>query len=157
MINAIFACDSSYGIGNNNKIPWPKHKKDLEYFKSRTLNQTVVMGRKTCESLPFKLSNRKSVVLTRTKSFTSDKVDIVLNNIDELKYKYKSFWIIGGANILHRFIKDVYCLHLTKMQKEYDCDTFINKNLIDLYMRHNASVKLDNKTTVEIYGKRIFK
>ena len=156
MINAILACDYKYGIGKKGNIPWPKHKKDLSYFKKRTLNQTVVMGRKTCESLPFKLPNRKSIVLTRSPSFASDKADSVFTCKDKLKEKYKSFWVIGGSEIFNAFISDIYCLHLTIMLEAYNCDRFINKNLINTFMQHNASIRLDEKATVQVYGKRIF-
>ena len=51
-IKMIIATDCIFGIGKDNKLPWDCPE-DLKYFKEQTLNDCVVMGRKTYESLPF--------------------------------------------------------------------------------------------------------
>ena len=67
IIKLIWAQDSSGGIGINNKLPW-HFSEDLQKFKSLTLNSTIVMGRKTWESLKIKpLPKRKNIVLSSKK------------------------------------------------------------------------------------------
>ena len=68
IIKLIWAQDSSGGIGINNKLPW-HFSEDLQKFKSLTLNSTIVMGRKTWESLKIKpLPKRKNIVLSSKKN-----------------------------------------------------------------------------------------
>ena len=67
IIKLIWAQDFSSGIGINNKLPWC-FSEDLQKFKSLTLNSTIVMGRKTWESLKIKpLPKRKNIVLSSKK------------------------------------------------------------------------------------------
>ena len=69
MISAIFAMDENYGIGLNGSLPWPKNSKDFRWFKSNTINSTVVMGRNTWDDpmMPKPLPNRKNIVITSRK------------------------------------------------------------------------------------------
>ena len=65
-IHLIWAQDGNGGIGKNGKLPWHVSE-DLKNFKKITLNSTVIMGRKTWESLPVKpLPNRENIVLSKT-------------------------------------------------------------------------------------------
>ena len=52
MIKAIMAVDEKGGISKGHSMPWPKNSIDLKLFKENTINNVVVMGRKTCED-PF--------------------------------------------------------------------------------------------------------
>ena len=66
-IHLIWAQDTNGGIGKNGKLPW-HISEDLKKFKSLTYNSTVIMGRKTWDSLPIKpLPNRRNFVLSRQK------------------------------------------------------------------------------------------
>jgi dihydrofolate reductase len=65
----ILAMDENNLIGSNNDLPW-RLPADLIYFKQKTINKTILMGRKTCESLPFLLPKRRNVVLTRNINFS---------------------------------------------------------------------------------------
>ena len=60
----IFACDENGAIGKDGDLPW-RQSTDLQHFKRTTLNKTVVMGRKTWESLAEPFPNRRNVVMTR--------------------------------------------------------------------------------------------
>ena len=60
MISIIVACDKNNLIGNDNKIPWYLPN-DLKYFKKITTGNTVVMGRKTFESIGKPLSDRNII------------------------------------------------------------------------------------------------
>ena len=66
-IHLIWAQDQNGGIGQNGKLPW-HISEDLKNFKSLTINSTIIMGRKTWDSLPIKpLPNRKNIILSRKK------------------------------------------------------------------------------------------
>jgi dihydrofolate reductase len=86
MINIILACDKNYAIGKDNDLIY-HFKEDLTRFKELTNNQTIVMGRKTFESLPKKLPNRKHVVLSRDKNYKVDDDVILIHDIEEKHIK----------------------------------------------------------------------
>ena len=67
MIKAIMAVDSLGGVSKGITLPWPKNEKDLNWFKKNTLNQVVIMGRKTWEDsmMPKPLKFRVNVVVTK--------------------------------------------------------------------------------------------
>ena len=72
-LSCIFACDESYGIGKNNELPW-SIPDDLKYFKEITKGATVIMGRKTYDSLPNSvkpLPDRQNIVLTNNQNLIS--------------------------------------------------------------------------------------
>jgi dihydrofolate reductase len=68
MISLIFAMDQNRLIGRENGLPWYLPA-DLKYFKQVTSGKTVIMGRKTYESIGKPLSNRTNFVLTTQKDF----------------------------------------------------------------------------------------
>lgn len=125
-INMIVAVDSNGGIGKDNKLLW-HIPGDLKRFKEITTGKTVVMGRKTFESLPFKdgLPNRKNIVLSRTPKESTENVtyindiNIILNNDSE-----EEIFIIGGAEIYKIFMPYCNKLYLTQVFAETDADTF---------------------------------
>ena len=96
MRSLIAAVNANWVIGKNNKIPW-HYAEDLKRFKRLTLNQTVIMGRNTFESMGSKaLVQRRNIVITRqnlpaVESFTS--VAAALAQADG------NIWFIGGAAI----------------------------------------------------------
>lgn len=160
MINAIFAHDSSYGIGKNGALPWPHNSADMKWFSENTKNGVVIMGRKTWESLgSMRLKNRVNIVLTRNIESVVGNPDMVLCaqgdalyetiiNITE-NYASKKLWIIGGAELYKQTIP--YCDHLyiTAFKQQYDCDTFIDKSLIKPFTQ--ASVKETDDCTFSIW------
>lgn len=85
-------------IGVDNGLPW-KLKDDLKFFREYTLNQNVLMGRKTFESLPGKLPNRNNIVLTRNSVNIIPDVDMVYSLPDVLKKYRDDIICIGGGEI----------------------------------------------------------
>ena len=67
-------------IGINNKLPW-KLKKDLQHFNSYTIDQAIIMGRKTYESIGRPLPNRKNIVISS--SLRSSEHIQIATNLDE--------------------------------------------------------------------------
>ena len=65
MFTMIFACDMEGAIGKDGDLPW-RQSSDLQHFKQVTMSKTIVMGRKTWDSLPKALPGRRNIVMSRT-------------------------------------------------------------------------------------------
>jgi dihydrofolate reductase len=97
-VGLIWAQSASGVIGRDGDIPW-RVPEDLSRFKELTLGHTVVMGRRTWESLPARvrpLPGRKNVVLTRQADYMAEGADVVTSIEDALS---DDVWVIGGAEV----------------------------------------------------------
>ncbi|MBK9290535.1 MAG: dihydrofolate reductase [Bacteroidetes bacterium] len=112
-------------IGKGNKLPWHLPS-DLKRFKSLTLGHTVVMGRKTFESLPNgPLPGRHNVVLTRKQIAPADNLSVVHSAEEVLKLAgTNTLYIIGGGEVYHQFLPLVCRLELTVIDADFEGDTF---------------------------------
>lgn len=103
-------------------------KEDMKYFKDITLNHIVVMGRKTFESLPGLLKNRKNVVITRNKNINFPNEVEVYSSIEEFMEYYKDYqeeiFIIGGASIYRQFLDFCDKLYLTEVHETRSADVY---------------------------------
>ena len=98
------------------------NKEDLQYFRKVTEGHTVVMGRKTYESIGKPLPNRRNIVLTHR-----DIEGIETNtNIDSIIKigKKEDIFIIGGEKIYSIFLPFADKLYLTEIDDEKDCDRY---------------------------------
>lgn len=135
MIRAILACDDNWGIGKNGTLPWPHNSADLKWFKQMTTDTTVVMGRKTWDSLPVKpLPNRRHIVISQT-AFTEFGPDVTRMYLDYFKKYHMNFGtpmfnIIGGAQLVTSCLDIIDELWLSRIAGEFDCDVFLPKDLI---------------------------
>ena len=125
MINIIVAMDKNRVIGKNNQLPW--HISDeLKNFKKFTTGNTILMGRKTFESIGRPLPNRNNVVIS-TSLQPTEGID-VCKNIEEGITKAKSYekdiFIIGGAQIYKQMLPLVEKMYISYIKKEYDGDVF---------------------------------
>lgn len=136
MLSIIAAVNESYIIGKDNKLPW-HIPDDLKRFKKLTTGKTIVMGRKTFESLPGVLPNRKHIIITENMNYTydNDNVEIVHNIKDILKYKdcKDEIFIIGGGKIYAEFLPYCEKLYLTKVHSNQIGDTYFPKFDINNY------------------------
>lgn len=126
----IAAIGANNEIGKNNKLIWYLPE-DLKFFKEKTMNKVIVMGRKTFESLPKILPNRKHVVLSRGNNNFPDEVT-VFNCVDDVLNYYKNtdedIFIIGGEQIYKAFLGVADEMYLTEIdQTDKDADAFFPK------------------------------
>jgi len=127
MLSIIVAKANNGVIGGDNKLLW-HISKDLRRFKEITTGHTIIMGRKTFESLPKVLPNRKHIVITRNKNFKvdSDMVDIV-NDISAVLVKFKNSkeeaFVIGGGEIYKALLPHCKKIYLTRVYKDFEGDT----------------------------------
>ena len=130
-LSCIFACDESYGIGKDNKLPW-QIPDDLKHFKELTIGKTVIMGRKTFDSLPDSvkpLPDRTNIVITSNQQLIQSN-NMLYKSLDEVERIIKSnknihFFIIGGSEIYKKFWDHYDDIHITQIYRKYDCDTFV--------------------------------
>lgn len=148
---AIACIDKNNGIGKNDKllISIPE---DMRFFRETTSNSVIIMGRKTLFSFKNKepLKNRINIVFTKNDSLKNEYMDFdniffvknesELNNILD-KYKDKKVFIIGGASIYNKFIDKCDEVLITRVDKEFDADTFF-PNLEDY------GFKIKNKSEI---------
>lgn len=134
MIRAILACDENWGIGKDGDLPWPKNSADLRWFKKCTEGSTVVMGRKTWESLPIKpLPNRNNIVVSKDVKNISAEHVIHPNDIKlSLMIQSMPIWIIGGAQLIESCLPIIDEIWLSRISGNYNCDTYLPRDLIEL-------------------------
>jgi dihydrofolate reductase len=126
MISIIVAVSEDWGIGKNNELLW-HISEDLKRFKRLTSGNTVIMGKKTWESLPRRpLSGRKNIVLTDNpqesigNSVTAYSLDDALSKCvhDE------EVFIIGGGSIYRQFMPIADRLFITHVHKNAPADVY---------------------------------
>lgn len=147
-MNMIVAADANWGIGNKGNL-LVKIPEDMARFKKLTLGGTVIMGRKTFESLPDKkpLQGRHNIVLSRDSFYGKDDVGLTfVNSVNTLFNLYKndsSVFVIGGAEIYKSFIGVVDKIYVTRIHKEFEADTFfpINLGAISGFMHKSSETK----------------
>lgn len=121
MISLIVAYARNQVIGKDGVMPWHLPA-DLKHVKELTTGKTIVMGRKTFESLGRPLPNRRNVVLTRNQDFQPDGVDVVHTKQEVLALG--DVIIFGGSEIYNQFLDVVDRLYITEIDLETDGDTF---------------------------------
>jgi dihydrofolate reductase len=123
----ILAATKSGGIGYKNGLPWKKIKGDLARFKQLTDKFPVIMGRNTWDSLPIKpLPNRINIVVT-SNPFEHEGVTCVDSIMDHTDF----YWLIGGAKLVEASWDYINEVHLTLVNKEHECDTFVDLNILE--------------------------
>ena len=123
----IVAADKNWAIGKDNDLLCHLPG-DLKYFKERTTGKTVVMGRKTLESLPGgkPLPKRTNIVLTRDENFEKEGC-IILHSIEELleKYGQEDVMVMGGAEIYTKLLPYCDTCYITEIDKVFEADKYI--------------------------------
>lgn len=119
----------NFVIGVNNSLPW-KLPEDLKHFKNLTLGKSLVMGRKTFESIGRPLPGRENIVVTRQDSyFIKEGVKITNSIEDAIKIAQGEIFIAGGAQIYKEALDLglVNIIYLTLIQKDFLGDTYFPK------------------------------
>jgi dihydrofolate reductase len=123
-INIVVAIAANNAIGKNNKLLWHLPK-DLKHFKELTTGHTVIMGRKTFDSVGKPLPNRRNIVVTR-QNIQIDGCEVV-NSLEaalELAKGEAELDIIGGAEIYKQAMPLTNYVYLTIVHQDFDADTF---------------------------------
>ena len=105
---AIVAVDARWGIGRDNGLLF-HISDDLKRFRALTEGKTVLMGRKTLQSLPGGkgLPRRRNVVLTGDKDFQAENAEIVHSAAEAVWVAGEDAWVIGGESVYRQMLP--YC------------------------------------------------
>jgi dihydrofolate reductase len=126
MISIIVAVSEDLGIGKNNELLWHLSE-DLRRFKKLTLGKTVIMGKKTWESLPKRpLPGRKNIVLTDVPgeridySVTAYSIEDALSKCE----KGEEVFVIGGGKVYRQFMSIADRLYITHVHRKAEADIY---------------------------------
>jgi dihydrofolate reductase len=126
MVSIIVAIAENYAIGKDNDLLW-HIPGDLKRFKQLTTGHTVVMGKRTFESLPRRpLPNRRNIVITDVPGEKIEGCEMaysVKDALDLCRPEEENF-IIGGASVYRQFLPMADRLYLTVVHKSFDGDVF---------------------------------
>lgn len=125
-VTLVAAMDENCGIGRNGKLPWDI-KSDMGHFKALTSGEgkTVIMGRKTRESIGKDLPGRHNVIMSRDHMGGLETTATWVRNVqDALLASEDDVYVIGGAEIYEQFMPLADRLVLTQIPGTYGCDTF---------------------------------
>ncbi len=136
-------------IGNNNKLIW-KLSNDLKRFRNLTTNHSVIMGRKTFESLPNPLPDRDNIVITRDTNYSKPNIQVCSSIEDAINLTKTDMqpFIIGGGEIYSQTINIVDKIELTRVHKEFDGDAYfpeIPLDIFELINEENYNSDLENE------------
>ena len=139
-MNIIAAISQNGIIGKDNQLPWDVPR-ETQYFKEKTADSVMIMGRKTCESFPEPLPNRVHIVVSRSAS--ARKGFIMCRSLQEAIERAKGFgkeiFVIGGAEIYEQAIPLVDRMYLSYIYDVYEGDTRFPKfDRTDWKIEHEA-------------------
>ncbi|HAI15758.1 MAG: dihydrofolate reductase [Gammaproteobacteria bacterium] len=121
-------------IGRNNSLPWHLSE-DLKYFKRVTMGNSIIMGRKTWESIGQALPGRTNIILTMDSEYKAEGARVVhsveeairlAENISLIDGSEEAF-IIGGAKLYYSALPLAERFHLTRVHADVEGDTYLAK------------------------------
>lgn len=123
-LSLVVAMDRNQLIGRNGDLPW-RLPNDLRHFKRTTLGKTVLMGRKTWDSLGRPLPERQNWVLTRDATFTAEGAR-VFHDLDAALAAHDAgeLMVIGGAELYRQVLPQASRIYLTEVQAELEGDAW---------------------------------
>lgn len=124
-ISIIAAIGRNNELGRNNDLIW-HFKEDMKFFKEQTTGSTVIMGRKTFESLPKALPNRRNIVISSNSEYAAEGAEVVTSLESALESaKGEKIFIIGGGRVYSEALPYADKLILTEINDTCeDADTF---------------------------------
>ena len=150
-ITLVAAIASNNVIGKENSLPW-NIPEDLKRFKQMTSGHTILMGRKTFDSIGRPLPNRQNIVMTKDKNFEQEGIKVI-NDFDEalelIKESNDDIFVIGGSKIYELFEPVANSLAITRILKDFDGDAFFPDINWDLWQIEKEENFFDEKSNIE--------
>lgn len=124
-MQAIVAVSQSWGIGKDGRLLF-RLSADLRRFKALTTGHTVVMGRKTLQSLPGGkgLPNRRNLVLSRRMDYAPENAEVVTSVEALLRTAGEDAFVIGGQQVYEQLLPHCERVHVTKVLADAPADAF---------------------------------
>ena len=133
MISMILCTARNGVIGSKGKLIW-SIKEDMQIFKQYTVGKTVIMGRKTYESIGKPLDNRRNIILTN--KYTRISGCEVVSFEDVFKLDAAEVVVIGGGTVYKQFFPYVSIIYLSILSKSYWGDTYLPENKYSWRIEH---------------------
>ena len=149
-ITIVAAIASNNVIGQKNSLPWDIPE-DLKRFKQLTSGHTILMGRKTYDSIGRPLPNRTNIVMTKDTNYQREGVEIVFDEREALnliKDLNQEVFIIGGSKIYELFEPWATSLMITRVLKDFEGDAFFPNINWNNWLIKNKEEFLDEKSGI---------
>lgn len=145
MISCVACMAKNRVIGYQGHLPW-HFTMDLKFFKQVTIDKTIVMGRKTYESLPFHLPRRKHVLVTKNKSYNNPLITPLYEFNESIirSLKDPEIFIVGGESLFRASMPWVDQLYLTEINKVYQGDAYFPEFDTTLFDKHLLFSSFEN-------------
>lgn len=155
MISLLVAMDRNHVIGFENDMPW-HIPNDLKFFKNKTNGHSIVMGRKTFESLGRVLPNREHIVLSRSQISLPEEVKLINDLKVVLEWNEenpdKEIFIIGGGDIYKQMLPFADRMYITSINESFKGDTFFPRfNESDWKLTSKEKGIKDDKNPYDYY------
>lgn len=127
MISLLVAMGKNHVIGFENDMPWHLPE-DLKYFKEKTTGQTIIMGRKTFDSIGRALPNRRNIVLTKQNIDFPNGIEVI-KSIGKIYEWHKEkpdqeLFVIGGGNLYKQVLPFADRMYITEIDQSFEGDTY---------------------------------
>ena len=129
MLSIIVAIAENNAIGKDNNLLW-RLPKDLARFKeiTSTESKTLIMGRKTFESLPKVLPGRRHIILTKNPDFKiEDQNVLIIHSLEELNLQINApeeYFVIGGGEIYSLLLPYTSKMYITEVHKNFEAHAY---------------------------------
>lgn len=148
-MNLIAAIDENGAIGKNGNLLF-KSKKDMDFFKEKTIGKVVVMGRITYEDIGGDLKNRTNIVLSRKK--INNQNVITCKNYQELfevlkRYNTDDVFVIGGEGVFEKLMPFCKKLYITKFNTKVSADRFLKIDINNFFEESVSDPYIENNLT----------
>ena len=148
MLSIIVAKAKNNIIGKDNKVIW-NLPEDMKHFKELTNGHTIIMGRKTFDSLGEVLPNREHVIFTNNPDLriNNENVKVVhsLLEIQDLIEEKEEVFVIGGSMIYNFLMPYVKKMYVTEIDEEFEGDTFFPKINTDIWKETKREKGIKNE------------
>ena len=160
LVSAIVAAAENNAIGKDNQLLWHLPN-DLRFFKRTTSGHTIIMGRKTYESVGKPLPNRRNMIITRQSGYAVEGAEVFHSLGAALQHcaGEPEVFVVGGAEIYQQALPVVDCIYLTRVHAEIVGDSFF-PTLDEKEWRlvsedsHPADERHAHSYTFEVYERR---
>ena len=128
VLSIIAAVADNQVIGNHNSLIW-HIPADLKYFKEKTMGHSLIMGRKTFDSIGRPLKGRTTIILTRQRNYTAPEGCLVAHKLQDaigMADSSKDVFIAGGEQIYRQAIslEGVDRMYITRVFGSFEGDAF---------------------------------
>ncbi len=152
-LSALVAMARNRVIGKNNALPW-RLPPDLKHFKALTMGHSIIMGRRTFESIGRPLPGRTSIVVTRQPGYAAGNAIVVDSIADALEAcsansadapaPDRENFVIGGAEIFRQTLPACDRLYITEIQRDFEGDVLFPEFNHDEWVEVSREKHLDD-------------